>query len=117
MTVDAAIDKVTADVHNRAFFHKLAQRGYQPQTEQEANDLLQLSEKLAAAQDAVASQPQQHGQSKFAHAVAALDNILGYGETAEDARIKEAAVELTNDPEIFNAVQTLCDQYDASAGA
>ena len=103
--VQASLGVITEGVHNRAFFHKLAERGYQPKSAAEAQEMLDLSLKLAETQQR--KQDQQSNQSKYASALAALDKMAGVTTPGEEDQIKAAAAELAQDPEIFAAAKTL----------
>ena len=106
--IQSAANTVAAGVHDRAFFHKLAERGIVPSSEAEAQSLSDLSLKLAEAAVAIESQPEKTAENRFAGAVSAFDKLAGHDATpAEDARIKEAAQQLANDPAIFAAAETL----------
>jgi hypothetical protein len=109
---DAAYQHLFDNVHAQVFFGKLASRGYTPQNEKQAQDLLTLAGRLRAVvtEKAAADNP-------FASAVTALDAYLG--ETGMDGQlkvakaqeaaqsIKEAAAQLANDPAIYNSVLAL----------
>jgi hypothetical protein len=103
------------NVHQRAFFHKLASHGIEPQTPKEAQDLLELAGKLrVAAEDPSVKQAMAGDDSRFGAANAALDNLLGQEPAYKQAQaqeqtvaIKQAAAHLAQDPDIYNSVLAL----------
>lgn len=106
--VESAFDHLFTNVHQQAFFNKLASHGIEPQTHKEAQDLLQLAAKLRIA-DEQGTLKQAEADSPYAAALADLDAQLnksaGHSRTSEqNAAIKQAAAQLAQDPDIFNAV-------------
>jgi len=96
-------------VHANVFFGKLANHGFQPQSEKEAGDLLQLAGRLRHVEDNEKAANANH--SRFGGAVGALDSAIGYGdqaaELADNQAIKAAAAQLADDPAIYNSVLSL----------
>ncbi len=97
------------DVAYRAFFHKLAQHGIEPQNENEAVELINLSQKLAEAE--------QHTKSastnRFAEINRGIDEQfqqLGIGhreKQAAEEEIKALTWELSKDPKIAESIVKL----------
>tara|TARA_R110002020_G_scaffold16515_8_gene58279 strand:- start:5882 stop:6301 length:420 start_codon:yes stop_codon:yes gene_type:complete len=110
-----AYNNLFEGVHANVFFGKLANHGFQPQSEKEAADLLQLAGRLRHVDETekVASAD----QSRFEGPVDALDGILtgaGIGNVKaaqahdEEAQaIKAAAAQLAEEPLFYNSVLSL----------
>lgn len=110
--VQSATDTVFHGVHRRAFLHKLAQCGHRPETEAEADALVELGFKLASADpDSVVPADPFDGQvapamGKYAAASADLDAVLGLSKQGGDENM-EAAFQLAQDPEIYAAALSI----------
>lgn len=110
-----AYDHLFRNVHANVFFTKLASRGYYPQNEKEASDLLELAGKLRVANQNPRVKQASAPRSSFAGASADLDRLLGnmgvdttkHAAQEEEASIKAAAAQLLNDPAIYNSVLSL----------
>ena len=104
-----AYNNLFEGVHANVFFGKLANHGFQPQSEKEAADLLQLAGRLRHVEDN--EKAANANYSRFGGAVGALDNAVGSGaqtaELAESQAIKAAASQLAEDPTIYNSVLSL----------
>lgn len=72
-------DAVVLDLHKRAYFGRLAQKGIAPTTEKEAQALLDLGFDLAQSPLAT-SQSGDYGRGEFAQIKAACDQALGREE-------------------------------------
>lgn len=106
--LDAARQVVIDKIHSRAFFHKLAEFGIRPESDDDVNTLLHIGAKAAEHMAYAEAQQPQQSQSQFAKAAAALDNLSGQPTTpAEEDQIKEAAATLAADPEIYAAAKTI----------
>lgn len=116
--IEEAFGNVYCGVHDRAFFHRLAQYGIVPQTEKEADDLRAISAKVVAASANPALQQAANQESRFAKASAALDEALAdqgimsaqQKQAAESGLSNEAqaaAWELAQDPLIFKSAEVL----------
>jgi hypothetical protein len=102
-------------VHANVFFGKLANHGFQPQSEKEAADLLELAGRLRHVDETEKAASAEH--SRFGVATDALNGIMsdaGLGNTKvaqahneESQAIKAAAYQLANDPAIYNSVLSL----------
>ena len=117
---EAAYDHLFNNVHAQVFFGRLAQRGYAPQNEKQAQDLLGLAGRLREV--AQAEKTANDASSPFAGAVAALDQYLGVNTSGHvkqaqaqqrDLAIKQAAAELAEDAGVYNSVLSL-KAYEAS---
>ena len=104
-----AYNNLFEGVHANVFFGKLANQGFQPQSEKEAGDLLQLAGRLRHVEDNEKAASAHH--SRFGGAVGALDSALGASAQtaaiAESQAIKAAAAQLAEDPAIYNSVLSL----------
>ena len=102
-------------VHANVFFGKLANHGFQPQSEKEAADLLQLAGRLRHVDDTEKAASADH--SRFENPLGALDGVLegtslgnvkaaqAYNE--ESQAIKAAAAQLAAEPLFYNSVLSL----------
>jgi len=109
-TPDEAFALLSAQVHQQAFFGKLAQAGISPQTEKEASDLLQMAGNLrAAGYDAAQPAPASQTDSPITKAAEKLATQLGQDPAAanRDHAIKSACAQLAQDPNVYNAVLSL----------
>ena len=101
-------------VHARVFFGNLASRGYEPQSEKEAQDLLELAGRLRHVDE---NEKAGEDGGAFANALYDLDGVLsdngmdGHVKSAKaqevELSIKQAAAEAATDPSIYNAVLAL----------
>jgi hypothetical protein len=112
---------VLQGVHKRAFLHRMAELGHQPQTVKEAEALVELGLKMAAAEsDPLLKQASEPAPGPYAFANQALDQFLGLGKQAEavpgldDVSI-QGAFELAQDPAIYGAALVLKQANDAAA--
>lgn len=113
----AAFDNLFARVHHPVFFEKLAAAGFVPQTEAQAQTLLEMGAQL----DAVAASPQvkqaEAANDPIQLAKTALDSLLAANGFATEAvkqagdvgaaAIRRVAQALAADPAIYNSVLTL----------
>ena len=116
----AAYQHLFNNVHAQVFFGRLGSRGYAPQNEKQAQDLLALAGRLRAVAD---SEKVAVDESPYGQVVDAIDGLLGNtgvgGQTKaatareEEWAVKEAATELMQDPTIFNCVLALKAQEAA----
>jgi|TARA_R110000824_G_scaffold29652_7_gene98491 hypothetical protein len=110
-----AYNNLFEGVHANVFFGKLANHGFQPQSEKEAADLLQLAGRLRHVDET--EKAASADQSRFEGASQALDGILsgaGLGNVKaaqahneEDQAIKAAAAQLAEEPLFYNSVLSL----------
>ena len=98
-------------VHTQVCFGKLASYGIRPETEKEAQDLLQLAGQLRHVEG---SEKQAAEQSRFQGATSALGSIIGetpagrqQQAAASEQAVKQAAEELMQDADIYNSVLSL----------
>jgi hypothetical protein len=124
--VQSAYNTLFNNVHARVFFHKMASRGYQPQTEKQAGWMLELAGKLRHVNQVHAEKQAQAGQDPFFLANQALDHELakmGFEvppayAADEDLAMKSAAAELSADPVLYNSVLSLkANELATSAAA
>jgi len=109
-----AYNHLLGNVHSQVFFGKLAQVGIHPQTEKEANDLLELAGKLRLVNDDPAVKQAAEADSKYAKANAALDELFGKSGAMkqasaqeQDVALDQAARTLAQDPQIYNSVLSI----------
>ena len=102
-----AYNTVFQNVHAEVFFQKLASYGIEPQTAQDAHDLLELGAKLSVLPDAPEDRP-------FAKYSSALDSMLnqsgvnaGQQKQANTQAVYNAATQLAQQPEIYAATVSL----------
>ena len=110
-----AYNNLFEGVHANVFFGKLANHGFQPQSEKEAADLLQLAGRLRHVDEN--EKAASIDQSRFEGPAQALDGILsgaGLGEVKaakaydeETHAIKAAAAQLAQEPLFYNSVLSL----------
>lgn len=105
---DFMLEKVGVDT----FFSRLGQYGIVPQSEKEAQDLLQLNALLLKAEQA----EKTAGDGRFGGSVQRLAGVIE--PTIDDMRqsVKSAAARLANDPEIHKNV-LLFRQFEAAGVA
>jgi|TARA_R110002051_G_scaffold312696_1_gene388077 hypothetical protein len=119
-----AYNNLFEGVHANVFFGKLANQGFQPQSEKEAADLLQLAGRLRHVDEN--EKAASIDQSRFEGPAQALDGILsgaGLGEVKaakaydeETQAIKAAAAQLAQEPLFYNSVLSL-KAHEASVHA
>ena len=97
--LDAAVDTLTTNLRGQVFFGTLAQYGFVPQNEKEANDLWATAERLRP----IAAAEKTAADSRFAAPLAALDNVQQSAPEAGLA-IKQAAFNVIQDPAIYDAI-------------
>lgn len=109
-TPEDAFTLLSTQVHQQAFFGKLASYGIEPQTEKEANDLFEMAGNLRAAgvnvsAPAVAAEP----TSPIEKAAQQLAGEMGQNpaQDAHDQALKSACAQLAQDPNVYNAVLSL----------
>ena len=110
-----AYNNLFEGVHANVFFGKLANQGFQPQSEKEAADLLQLAGRLRHVDETEKAASAE--QRRFEGPTQALDGILngtGLGEVKaaqaydeETQAIKAAAAQLAEEPLFYNSVLSL----------
>lgn len=108
----AAMDTLFQRVHSQVFFGKLAQAGIPVNTEKDAADLLELAGKLRSIPQTKSAQA-----GIYAGASQALDHVMaanGLDGNLKQAQARDqhfalgnAAAQLAQDPEIYNAVLSL----------
>ena len=117
--VEEAFGNVYHGIHKRAFFHRLAQHGVVPQSEKEAEELLDMGAKVVMASANPALQQAADQESRFTKASTALNDALAeqgliapeekqaaqQGDLSLEAQA--AAWELAQDPEIFKSAEVL----------
>lgn len=106
---DEAYGTLFENVHSQVFFGKLAQLGYTPTTDREAQDLLQIAANLRDV-----AGPEKAAASRFNGASQALSAVtptspavVQQRKQLQDAAVKQAAAQLAQNPEIYNAVLAL----------
>lgn len=115
---DTAYQTLFDGVHQRVFFHHLGQirPEYMPTNEKRASALLQLAGKLRLADQEDLLKQADAAEDPVIAANAALDDVMsqaGYGSVREAAAqdelmaIKQAAADLAQDPDLYNAVLAL----------
>lgn len=114
---DDAYATVFEGVYKRAFFSQLASRGLQPHNQKEAEDMLQLASRLQAAERQHQQKQAEESGNFYKQALDDLNRLLGVedanGPAQEAARrqyqqsVKSAAEQLTDDPDVYNAVLAL----------
>jgi hypothetical protein len=109
-----AYQHLLSDVHGQVFFGKLAQHGFTPKTEKEANDLLELAGKLRAVQEDPRTKQAAEANSPYSQANAALDQALGQSgfkkqasAQEQDLALDQAAQKAASDPDIYNSILSL----------
>tara|TARA_Y100000310_G_scaffold247207_1_gene252752 strand:+ start:1087 stop:1506 length:420 start_codon:yes stop_codon:yes gene_type:complete len=110
-----AYNNLFEGVHANVFFGKLANHGFQPQSEKEAADLLQLAGRLRHVDET--EKAANANRSRFAGPTNALDNVMegaGLGNAGaaqasneEGQAIKSAAAQLAREPVFYNSVLSL----------
>lgn len=111
MTPQEAHAYLTREIYVPVFLEKLASDfGIHPQNEQEAEYLLNIGSRLSQVREQEQVKQAQAQTSFIAKAAANLDTqmvALGYqGTTNEEQLIKNATVNLANDPNVALAVKT-----------
>ena len=104
-------------VHGQVFFGKLAEAGYVPQTQKEAEDMLQLAGKLRLAEQDPAVKQAAAASSPLSQAAGALDGVLTENgmdgqlkqaaATEKEAALQQAVAHLLKDPDVYNSVLAL----------
>lgn len=104
-------------VHAPAFFNKLASFGYQPRTEKEAAELLELAGKLRMVEQDPQVKAASAANSPYAEANQALDRALSAygldgsikqaGAQEREIGLRRVASQLAADPAVFNSVLSL----------
>ena len=104
--VKAAQDKLMADVYAPVFFQQLAARGYAPQDEKQAADMLDLAGQVAVAQRDPRVQATEQ-PSAYKQAADALQNVLGSSQQDVRQSRWNVAVKAASDPAVYNSVLAL----------
>jgi hypothetical protein len=123
--VETALGVIMDGVHKRAFLGRLRELGHVPQTEKEADALVQLGFNLAAAEadpllNKRAEQAAQPGP--YATALQDLNKVLGVPKQAsaegdlDDVSVA-GAYELARDPTIFTSALVLKQAQEAALAA
>jgi hypothetical protein len=106
---DTAYGHLFNNVHAQVFFDKLAAAGVEPKNQKEAQDLLDLAGRLRVSQESHGTK--EAAESRFGPAVRALDAVMqkhGIDAGGEaDIAMSNAAVQLMEDPDIYNSVLSL----------
>jgi len=97
--VDAATDLLT-EVMARAFFTKLAERGYVPADEADAQRLIELSHMIQTVKQAAVLRPGASELYKAAHEALASAMRPEHGQLEKDIAAGQIAAEILKDPEI-----------------
>lgn len=120
-----AYQNIFDGVHQRVFFHKLAQLGYVPTNEKQAAAMLELAGNLRMVEEEAAVKQAESSYDPFEAANDALKTTLGqYGFSGprdnaaneEAVAIKQAAAAWSEDPDIYNSVLAL-KAYEAEQAA
>ena len=110
--VPAAGETLMQKVYLPHFFSKLASYGISPATEQDAEYMYRIGERLAQAEQLDAVKQAEASTSFYETASHYLDQVLGADGPvgrAESARIKQAAAVHMTDPAVVEAAITLQD--------
>jgi hypothetical protein len=118
LSTEEAFENVYHGVHKRAFFHRLAQHGIVPQSEKEAEELLDIGSKVELAAATKASQPAVAHESRFTKANSDLGTAMtAQGILAPEKQAAEpngpspeaqaAAWDLAQDPVLFKSAEIL----------
>ena len=120
MNADDAFALIHQRVYAPAFFTKLAQDySIQPQSTQEALDMLHMASQIRYAQELEEKQAgansflaaaQQHLQQEMS--ARGIDTAGNSGEPTADQQVKQAAVYASHDPELAQALLSLHMQND-----
>lgn len=112
-----AYDTLFQGVHTRAFFGRLAQHGFQPTSEKQAQEYLDLAGKLRLVDQDPRIKAAADANDPIAEANAALSNVLarhGLDAGVKQAAAQEAdiarrniAAQLAKDPSIYNSALSL----------
>lgn len=103
---NAAYKHVFDTVHVPAFFHKLAQLGHAPQSQQDAAALLELGLTLYNADPSPAVK-QAAAPGPYSGALSALKEVLGTEKTAAANESQAIALQLAQDPSTFASALSL----------
>ena len=117
--VENAHAVIMEGVHKRAFLHKMSQHGHNPQTAEEADHLVQLGFKVAAAVEQQGGDPfndpagaKTAAAGPYAQLDQAFDSHFGgqdspVQEKTASAEAEDAAWNLFQDPDIYNSALSL----------
>lgn len=117
--VEEAYGHVYHNVHKRAFFHRLSQHDIVPQTEKEAEELLDMGSKVVMASANPVLQQAAAGESRFTKASQALNGALAsqglispeekqaMPDNDLSTEAQAAAWELAQDPAVFKSAEVL----------
>jgi hypothetical protein len=112
--IETAANHMLANVYQPVFFRKMAERGHVPKTAEDARRMLNTAFKLAAA--GVQPEPtKEAGLSKYAMADEALDRLASSQENLNDDMLKRAAVQLAQDPTLYQSVLLLHESEKQAA--
>lgn len=127
--VQEAFGNVFHGVHKRAFFHRLAQHGHVPQSDQEAQELLDMGAKVATASTNPVLQQAAAKESRFTKANAALNDALAErglllpaqkqadGQSDLSLEAQAAAWELAQDSLLFKSAEVLQAERESEPAA
>ena len=114
MTPEQAQGVLFENVHAPVFFNKLAEDyGVVPQNEQEARQLLDLSDKLRVAQAQEQTKSASQRNEFLDAASAELDRAV-YGEAPQTDSVKQAIQQMAADPILKEASLTYQDAVAAN---
>jgi len=112
-----AYDTLFQNVHARAFFGRLAQHGFTPASEKQAQEYLDLAGKLRVVEQDPRVKAANDANDPIAEANAALSNVMARhgldggikAAAANDAQVarRQAAIQLAQDPSIYNSALSL----------
>ena len=107
--LQGAVGIVLSKIHQNAFLHKMAQLGHVAETQEDVDELMQLGFKVAQLAPEYLqnlnkpAQAKPTTKSKYASVNVAMDQFLGLRPQSEADEIKEAAMQMAQDPEIYQA--------------
>ena len=113
---ETAYNNLFNGVHARVFFNKCAAAGIAPQTQQEAQLMLDIAGDLRLAKQAAAKQADDQSnpfvrmRQGLRSALEAKGLDVGIKQAAaqdQDYQIKQAALDLSQDPTLYNSVLAL----------
>jgi hypothetical protein len=104
-------------VHGQVFFGKLAEAGFAPTTQKEAQDMLELAGKLRLAEEDPQVKQAAAAASPLSQAANALDGVLTQNgmdgqlkqaaAVEQDTALKQAVGHLLQDRDVYNSVLAL----------
>ncbi len=111
--VDAAADNLFQGVYGRVFFHKLAQAGFVPRTEAQAQYMLKVAQTVREAEEAEAIKTASDSNDPYAAAYHHLEQAVAQrglklpgrmDAASREYSFKQAAAALASDPDIYDSV-------------